>query len=192
MRRGDEFGSVAVATAAVQNVVRRSRAPRRRANPGLHGSHQRAPLPQNPAESRDFQKPPGSLLAKSLPGRTQWRSACGAYGGRGSLQRTRLCGRFPDEQGKYREILADLVRLTERGPEFSTSFEDLAVNSLRSETGNRSTRTGKHEAGARRAGSSAAFPDGFMRSSVCRDLPWARSHTDRVDACNVTGYTTKR
>lgn len=69
-------------------------------------------------------------------------------GGGGSPERTRLCGPFPDIQGKYREIRGIRTVRSRRGPDLLRDSEELETSSLRNETGNSFGRTGNVMSGA--------------------------------------------
>jgi hypothetical protein len=54
----------------------------------------------------------------------------GLDGGGGSLERTCLCCRFPDLQGKYREILRNWILLADPAPRFPSLSVVIATDSL--------------------------------------------------------------
>jgi hypothetical protein len=69
-------------------------------------------------------------------------------GGGGSRGRTRLWGRFPDRQGKYRQFLVNWVLPTELAPRFLSVYKGLAIDSQHPQTGNQSGQTGNSFRGA--------------------------------------------
>ncbi len=87
----------AIRTAELGNRDKRALLRLRDPEPAVSASNSSDPTYQNPAKPREF-------LGLNLD---HWGSLCSykLHGGGGSLERTRLSGRFPIPQGKRREIL---------------------------------------------------------------------------------------
>jgi hypothetical protein len=90
--------------------------------------------PQSPVRLRQGPTAKTPRNRGDFPGRSGARatSLCSSRldGGGGSLERTRLCCRFPDLQGKYREVLRNWTLLTDSGPRFRSHSAVVATDSL--------------------------------------------------------------
>jgi hypothetical protein len=92
------------------------------ASPGVSGSAPRRRYAKTPRNGGNFVR--GSTLQPNI------LRARRLNGGGGSLERTRLCCRFPDLQGKYREILRNWTLLADSAPRFRSLSAVVATDSL--------------------------------------------------------------